>query len=110
MIRISRVAAMALACLSGAASADDIPQVLSAAGGRFVFGQISTYHSDQYLLDTQTGRLWKIVCFQDPPPVGAAICSDRRLVQLPFVTPAGGQDLYAPDSHPGATIPSRPSK
>lgn len=36
--------------------------VLSAAGGRYVFGQISPYSRDQYMLDTQTGRLWQIVC------------------------------------------------
>ena len=36
--------------------------VLSAAGGRFVFGQISEYRRDQYLLDTLTGRLWRSTC------------------------------------------------
>jgi len=29
--------------------------------GRFVFGQISGMKRDQYMLDTQTGRLWQIV-------------------------------------------------
>lgn len=40
-----------------------IPQrgVLSSANGRFVYGQISNLRRDQYMLDTQTGRLWQIV-------------------------------------------------
>jgi hypothetical protein len=32
--------------------------VLQNSGGRFVFGQVSLMRSDQYLLDTQTGRMW----------------------------------------------------
>jgi hypothetical protein len=36
--------------------------VLSASGGRYVFGQVSEARRDQYLLDTQTGRLWRPVC------------------------------------------------
>lgn len=31
---------------------------LSSPGGRFVFGQISDFRRDQFMLDTQTGRLW----------------------------------------------------
>lgn len=34
---------------------------LSSENGRFVFGQISEYRRDQYLLDTQTGRIWQII-------------------------------------------------
>lgn len=36
-------------------------KVLSSANGRYVFGQVSEFRRDQYMLDTQTGRLWKIV-------------------------------------------------
>lgn len=36
--------------------------VLSSSGGRFVFGQVSEYRRDQYMIDTQTGRLWQMVC------------------------------------------------
>lgn len=35
-------------------------KVLSSAAGRFVFGQISDSSKDQFMLDTQTGRLWRI--------------------------------------------------
>lgn len=35
-------------------------KVLSSTGGRFVFGQISDSSKDQFMLDTRTGRLWRI--------------------------------------------------
>lgn len=35
-------------------------KVLSSDNGRFVFGQISGSSKDQYMLDTATGRLWRI--------------------------------------------------
>lgn len=35
-------------------------QVLSSENGRFVFGQISSSDKDKFMLDTQTGRLWRI--------------------------------------------------
>jgi hypothetical protein len=37
------------------------PAVLSASGGRYVFGQVSSFRGDKYMLDTQSGRLWQIV-------------------------------------------------
>lgn len=37
---------------------------LSAAGGRYAFGQISDARRDQFMLDTQTGRLWLMTCTQ----------------------------------------------
>ena len=36
------------------------PQVLGSPTGRFVFGQISDSSKDQFMLDTLTGRLWRI--------------------------------------------------
>jgi len=35
-------------------------QVLSSPAGRFVFGQVSDSNKDQFMLDTFTGRLWRI--------------------------------------------------
>jgi hypothetical protein len=35
-------------------------EILNTAGGRFVFGQISDSSKDQFMLDTFTGRLWRI--------------------------------------------------
>ncbi len=36
-------------------------RTLKASNGRFVLGQISDFRSDQFLLDTRTGRLWQSV-------------------------------------------------
>lgn len=36
-------------------------KVLSSEGGRYVFGQVSDARRDQYMLDTKTGRLWRVV-------------------------------------------------
>lgn len=35
-------------------------QVLASKNGRFVFGQVSDSSKDQFMLDTLTGRLWRI--------------------------------------------------
>ena len=35
-------------------------RVLSSPNGRYVFGQISDSSKDQYMLDTWTGRLWRM--------------------------------------------------
>jgi len=36
------------------------PDVLYRGGGRYVFGQVSDSSKDQFMLDTVTGRLWRI--------------------------------------------------
>lgn len=36
-------------------------KTLSSPNGRYVFGQISDGRVDQYMLDTQTGKLWYVV-------------------------------------------------
>jgi len=44
-----------------------LPQkMLSSPGGRFVFGQISEFRRDQFMLDTLTGRLW-VKTIRTPP-------------------------------------------
>jgi hypothetical protein len=35
-------------------------EILSSENGRFIFGQISDSSKDQFMLDTVTGRLWRI--------------------------------------------------
>jgi len=35
-------------------------QCLASVGGRFAFGQISDSSKDKFMLDTMTGRLWRI--------------------------------------------------
>ena len=36
------------------------PKLLSSENGRFVFGQISNSSKDKFMLDTYSGRLWRI--------------------------------------------------
>ena len=48
-------------------------------GGRFVFGQINEFSADQYLLDTQTGRVWRLVDTAD----GTASVFEPIRFQLP---------------------------
>lgn len=47
---------LALLCAS-ILSAESIDS-LSVSGGRYVFGQISEYRSDKFILDTKTGAIW----------------------------------------------------
>jgi hypothetical protein len=54
------VFAQPLGILSSQGPQDPQKQILSSSGGRFVFGQISDSSKDQFMLDTQTGRLWRI--------------------------------------------------
>ena len=44
----------------GIASPQSQQNVLSSSNGRFVFGQISDSSKDQFMLDTFSGRLWRI--------------------------------------------------
>jgi len=77
----------ALLCVAMAANAQDSRrhQVLSAPNGRFVLGQIGDQASSQYLLDTQTGRVWEVVNMTDGKvPTGAS-----ALRQVKFVTADG---------------------
>jgi hypothetical protein len=40
--------------------AQPVVQCLSSVRGRFVFGQVSDSSKDKFMLDTVTGRLWRI--------------------------------------------------
>lgn len=65
---IGAVIALAISA-NNAIAADAVkvtpPQQKSLSGSdsaRYVFGQISEFRRDQYMLDTRTGRLWVKVC------------------------------------------------
>ncbi len=54
-------------CVFGQTLVDSSPQkenprqkILFSENGRYVFGQISDSSKDQFMLDTVTGRLWRI--------------------------------------------------
>ncbi len=61
---------------------------LSAPGGRYVFGQISALRRDQYMLDTQTGRLWQFVCVEKDA-TDQTTCLENGLEPVPFLNSKG---------------------
>ena len=70
------------------------PNVLCAGGGRFVFGQVSDSGKDQFMLDTWTGRLWRISetsgvgTFLNPVPYRL---KDGKYDPLPEAVPEPGR-------------------
>lgn len=80
------VAVLMLAALNAHAQSTPGISVLASPVGRYVFGQIGTFRSDQYLLDTQTGRLWKVSCIKSDGGVG---CETIGLLPAVFVDTNG---------------------
>ncbi len=64
------------------------PAVLGGQG-RFVFGQINEFNADQYMLDTQTGRLWRLVDTADG--------TGSVLEPVSYQLPDGGLQVLPPD-------------
>ena len=64
-------------------------KVLGSGGGRYVFGQISDSSKDQFMLDTLTGRLWRI----------GETSSGVHLKEIPYRDDKGKLSPY-PDSTP----------
>lgn len=71
------------------------PSALSASGGRYVFGQISPLRRDQFMLDTQSGRLWRIVCASSSTSGGKADCAEYGLEPISYL-PSRSQDQGTP--------------
>ena len=66
-------------------------KILSSPGGRFVFGQISDFRRDQFMLDTQTGRLWAITVRTPPKNEDGTQPDDEGIKLLHPVPYADGQ-------------------
>lgn len=92
MIRISFSALILLGLFSKAALAEDPARNqtqqknLSSQNGRFVFGQISGLARDQYMLDTQTGKLWQLTLSDSYDAEG------KKNGTYTFLNPIGYQD------------------
>jgi hypothetical protein len=87
----TKIAAGFLGLMIGSAMVPAMAQaepgsVLSASGGRFVFGQVSAFRRDQFLLDTKTGMLWQIACAQTSKASQnqPAECTGTVLQSVPF--------------------------
>jgi hypothetical protein len=70
MKHITAMICCAMICAASAFCADPITtkpafQTLQSQGGRYAFGQVSDWNSDKYMLDTQTGKLWVMVTFEN---------------------------------------------
>lgn len=85
---------MTVSIASFAQTASQGHPALSAPGGRFAFGQVSDFQRDKYLLDTQTGRMWTIVCIG---PESGGQCP-RGLQPVTFVDLKGETSLAPPSS------------
>ena len=86
----------ALACAADAVKVTPPQQkVLVSSSGRFVFGQISEYRRDQFMLDTQTGRLWQIVTRKAKNPDGSDAPGDGYAIldSVPYADINGKLDL-----------------
>ncbi len=71
------------------------PKILSAEGGRFVYGQVNGARADQYMLDTKTGKLWQLVQATRPGAEGGA--RSTYLILQPVVYRDGqGTESAAP--------------
>jgi len=57
---VGRLSAQPLGILSAPAQGEPQKALLSSPNGRFVFGQVSDSSKDQFMLDTLSGRLWRI--------------------------------------------------
>ncbi len=62
-------------------------KILASENGRYVFGQISSFRSDQYLLDTANGRLWQLV--EDK--------NKNKLMQPVPIVQLFGEEAYLPE-------------
>jgi hypothetical protein len=81
--------AIASHALAQSAPSNPPPTVLKSEVGRFVFGQISAMRADQFMLDTQTGRLWQIVVDKE---------GRQKLQAVPYLGIWMGEESYVPDS------------
>jgi hypothetical protein len=81
--RIRAAVASAAIASAGAAQAQSSPsfQPLVAPAGRYVLGQIDPARADQFLLDTQTGRVWQLACLE--PGEGMNPC--KRMILQPVL-------------------------
>ena len=74
-------------------------RILASPNGRFVFGQVSDFRSDQYMLDTQTGQLWKIKTLSDwknPDGTPSPLNGREALFIIPYIGPDDSLSLVPP--------------
>lgn len=58
-------------------SKDKVKNELSVSGGRFVFGMIDSNNDSTFLLDTQSGRIWRLTYDNSGTPLLKMVLFDR---------------------------------
>jgi hypothetical protein len=86
------------------------PKVLAANGGRFAFGQIGPMRADQFLLDTQTGRLWRIVVDKEKGVLLSSVPYIMVNDKLSLAAPTEEQDIAALPQIELPPPPARPQQ
>lgn len=74
------------------AQSSNRPAALSGSGP-FVFGQVNELVADQYMLDTRTGRLWRLVDTADG--------TGSVLEPVPYALPDGRSQALPPEAEAG---------
>lgn len=67
------------------ANAQPVPSgtSLASGSGRFVYGQVSNFRRDQFMLDTQTGKLWQLQCLT-PSDKDPSSCIQPGLIPVVY--------------------------
>lgn len=95
------LAAMSGSVIAQSPAPSPVNPMLGSPGGRFVFGQISDARRDQFMVDTQTGRLWQVVCVDSKAEGTSFQCNKTALA--PIFYAYGGND-YNVMPHPVPTM------
>lgn len=79
-------------------------KMIGSENGRFVFGQISDFRADRFMLDTQTGRLYQLVVSVRRDEKGEVIPNGEieYLSPVPYRS-AQGTLVMEPDQTPQAS-------
>lgn len=90
MKRLHKLVALTICAVSTWASAADavkiavpLPPLLAGPTGRYIFGQISESSRDQYMFDSQTGRLWRLAMRKGKHPNGSETTGEGFAVLEP---------------------------
>ena len=87
-------------------SAHSEPGTSLSGNGRYAIGQISSFRSDQYMIDSQTGRLWKINCAS----LSNNVCQKEVLVPVVYMDQKTGLEIHSPDELMQPLPPGPPVK
>ena len=88
-MRIKALILVTLVCIPTGLSAQQVDnKVLGTSQGRYVFGQISDMRRDQYMLDTETGRLWVLVVDKE---------ERLKLQPIPYISNFFDYEMPIPD-------------